>query len=267
MKKRIITAVIGLPILFALLILGNWDLFAAVFLLSNVGMYEYCKALNQKLENKISFLLMFVLSSAMIFVIKWDLFIALPMMCLALTVIFCFEIFSKNADAMRAISCVFALLYVPVSFSFLLLFEAIQNGQYFLWMIFIIAFITDTFAYFTGRALKGPKLAPAISPKKTRSGAIGGLIFAAIAMLIYGIVLHFSFQFTLPYYLYILVGVVASITGQCGDLAASMIKRKMEIKDFGKILPGHGGILDRFDSILFIIPVVFVFAIFVSGMC
>ena len=147
-----------------------------------------------------------------------------------------------------------------------MMFENIKLGIYYMWMVFVIAFSTDTAAYFVGRAIGKTKLAPEISPKKTIAGAVGGLIASALFMVLYGIIMKFGFQMDLPVYLYAAVGFVGSIAGQCGDLTASMIKRKMGIKDFGKILPGHGGILDRFDSILFIIPLVYIFATYTAGL-
>jgi phosphatidate cytidylyltransferase len=145
-------------------------------------------------------------------------------------------------------------------FGTLLLFDNLGDEQILIWTILIIGFVTDTSAFLVGRKIGKHKLAPAISPKKSLEGAISGTLFAAIATVIYGIILNSYFSYDFNYFLFIILGLIGSIAGQCGDLTASMIKRRVNIKDFGKILPGHGGILDRFDSILFIIPIVYFFA-------
>ena len=208
---------------------------------------------------------MLSLALLMVLTIKLDYNFALPMLLVCFILLSCYEIVSKNIGFERAGAMLLGLVYVPVMFGHLFLFETINKGNYFLWLIFIIAFATDTAAYFVGSTIGNKKLAPRISPKKTVAGSIGGILAAAIVAVIYGKILRSSFDFDLSWYLYFAIGLVASIAGQCGDLVASMIKRRVDIKDFSKILPGHGGILDRFDSNIFIIPIIYICARLTSG--
>jgi len=197
--------------------------------------------------------------------IKLDYYFLMPVLLVVFIAIFFVEILSGNVGIQRGSAMLFGLIYVPVLFGYLFLFENIQHGIFYLWMIFVIAFATDTAAYYVGKSIGRTHFAPKISPKKTIAGAIGGIIAASVCTIIYGEILGRFFDFVLPWYLYLILGIVASIAGQCGDLTASMIKRRVKIKDFGRVLPGHGGILDRFDSILFIIPLIYIFASFTAG--
>lgn len=138
--------------------------------------------------------------------------------------------------------------------------ESADNiGKYIFLLAFIGAWVTDTFAYFGGRLLGKHKLCPDISPKKTIEGSISGIIFCVISFLIYGLILDKGFSQQVNYFALAALAVVASVVSQIGDLALSMMKRRYGIKDFGKIMPGHGGFLDRFDSV---IPVATVLAVF-----
>ncbi|MGL4548913.1 phosphatidate cytidylyltransferase [Eubacterium aggregans] len=265
MRKRILTAVVGLPLLFAMLYFGGIYLFITCVVLTSIGLWEYAKAVNRRLDCKIRFPFLFILGILILCFMKLDYAMVLPLLAVCFIAVFCTEVFLGKADVYRWMASVVGLVYIPMMFGFLLLFDTVPSGRCYLWMVFVIAFITDTAAYFTGMAIGKTKLAPKISPKKTVTGAVGGVVFSAIAMVIYGLILQYNFNFILPIYMYIVLGVVGSIAGQCGDLTASMLKRKMDIKDFGKCLPGHGGILDRFDSILFIIPIVYIFAIYTFG--
>lgn len=116
--------------------------------------------------------------------------------------------------------------------------------------------MTDTFAYFTGRFFGNHKLIPSISPKKTVEGAIGGIIGSIVGCVIFALLFP---QSNVSLYLGVVIGLLGSLVAQIGDLVASAIKRNCYIKDFGKIIPGHGGILDRFDSILFVSPFIYFF--------
>lgn len=143
-------------------------------------------------------------------------------------------------------------------------YSGINIGLFGLILIFAITMITDTFAYFVGSLIKGPKLCPKISPKKTISGAVGGLlggIGAAVAVYAIFVAIYPALA-VISYWQIIIVGFVASICGQCGDLFESYIKRKAGVKDSGNIFPGHGGVMDRIDALLFVTPIIFVSLLF-----
>lgn len=264
MKTRVLTAVIGLPLLFAVIYFGGWWVVALVFALTLVGLREYVSAVNTRSRHPLNYTYLAVLSVLILVAMRMD-FYALPFaLAAALMLCFIYEIFSAAPSFTRAALSVFALLYLPVMFGFLMLFEHTIGGRLTIWMCFIAPFATDTFAYFGGRALGGKKLTP-ISPNKTVSGAVCGFLACALLMLLYGWFLQTWQNVPLPLYDYAVLGAVASIAGQIGDLSASLIKRTYGVKDFGKILPGHGGVLDRFDSILFIIPVIYTFTYYFFG--
>jgi phosphatidate cytidylyltransferase len=122
----------------------------------------------------------------------------------------------------------------------------------YVWVVILSAFGTDIFAYFTGMALGSRKLCPQISPKKTVEGAIGGVLGSVLLCGLFGF-----FFLPLGFSNCIVIGIVGGVTSQLGDLSASVLKRKIGIKDWSSLIPGHGGILDRFDSVLFTAPFVF----------
>lgn len=160
----------------------------------------------------------------------------------------------KNRFTFADVSYIFVgAVYVGLSLHFVLLLRGLPNG---LWLFLFIQFCiwaTDMGAYFIGRAVKGPKIWPSISPNKTVSGTVGGLVAAALVGIAYSIL----WEAGPPLPQWVAIGVAVSITGQIGDFVESAIKRSMDVKDSGSILPGHGGILDRFDSLLFAAPVAY----------
>ena len=143
------------------------------------------------------------------------------------------------------------VLYVATAMNSLLYvrdFEA--GGQYIYFLIFIGAWITDTFAYFTGLLFGKHKLIEDVSPKKTIEGSIGGILFCALFFVGFGLIVDYFFDCEANVFFLFISGIITSVISQVGDLIMSVIKRHYQIKDFGKIFPGHGGMLDRFDSIL-----------------
>jgi len=260
MHKRVWTAIIGILLLIFILYTGGFVLVIGVSFLTLAGVIEYTAAINRSIRPKINLGFMLILAFMLTITIKLDYYFLMPVLLVVFIAIFCYEILSGNVGIQRGSTMLFGLIYVPVMFGYLFLFENIYHGVYYLWMIFIIAFSTDTAAYFIGKSIGKRHFAPKISPKKTIAGSVSGVIAAAVCTMIYGAILGNAFGFVLPWYLYLAIGVLGSIAGQCGDLTASMIKRRVKIKDYGRILPGHGGILDRFDSILFIIPLIYIFA-------
>ena len=155
-------------------------------------------------------------------------------------------------SSLRFITTYFSFIYVAVMLSFIYLTRNSEKGIYTVWLIFIASWVCDTCAYFSGVALGKHKLAPVLSPKKSVEGAVGGVIGSALVGYIYGRIIG---DFAIGFCIICAAGAVLS---QFGDLFASAIKRNHDIKDYGKLIPGHGGVLDRFDSVIVTAPVIYV---------
>lgn len=141
-------------------------------------------------------------------------------------------------------------LYIIGATSSILIVRDLPFGEYYWYFIFIGAWVTDTFAYFTGMLFGKHKLIPNVSPKKTVEGSIGGTIFCIVFFIGFGAIVNHFTNSDISLVLVAFAGLVSAIVSQIGDLSMSVIKRTYGIKDYGKIFPGHGGVLDRFDSIL-----------------
>lgn len=152
--------------------------------------------------------------------------------------------------------CVVAAMLIPYMLSALVRILVMENGRYYILMPFAAAFLSDTGAYFAGVFLGKHKLAPLISPKKTVEGLIGGFAAAILGMVIYGVVLQVAFDFEVNYLFALIYGLLGSACGVFGDLSFSVVKRQTGIKDYGNLIPGHGGVLDRFDSVIVVAPLV-----------
>ena len=148
----------------------------------------------------------------------------------------------------------FAVVALPYAFSAFLRMWAAGFHRGFLLLPFLFSFMSDTCAFFAGHAFGRHKLAPRVSPKKTVEGAIGGLVGNAVGGLIFAFVMNTWFGEAIPYGEIALLGVMCSVIAQIGDLSFSYIKREFEIKDYGHIFLEHGGVLDRFDSVIFVAP-------------
>ena len=153
----------------------------------------------------------------------------------------------------------FGFIYVSVMLSFIFGIRNMNGGVYLVWMVFIASSVCDLFAYFFGMLLGKHRLAPVLSPKKSIEGAVAGSLCAALVGLGYGIFTAGRINTNMnPVIVFPIMALLASVVAQIGDLAASAIKRQTGIKDYGKLIPGHGGILDRVDSIILTAPIVFV---------
>lgn len=265
MKKRVISAVIFTVLWITILIANNnWFDTAMVAVLSLIAIYEYFKAFKVIGYNPISWLgylgclSIFLMGGIVpeeykILIIK----IALP---LGLISAFVYIVMgSVKRTIIDVAITVFSLLYIPFMFSFIKLILNMQNGRFFILYVLCGAFVSDTFAFLVGSKIGKTKLAPDISPNKTVEGSIGGILGVIIAFVIITIIGNSYLHVNMNVYYWILVGMAASVAGQFGDLTASAIKRFCGIKDFGNIMPGHGGVLDRFDSLMFVAPIVYIF--------
>ena len=257
MKTRVLSGLIMLPLLVILLI-GGYVLFVACLLIGIMGVREFYNGFHA-MDIKPNFGIACVAAVALYVIdlftedASWYMVWLFGVVLVSLLYLFNIE-HRKLEDAMATIT---GIVYV-VFFSFhVTLVEQTQYGIL-IWLIIITAFGTDIMAYFTGFALGKHKLCPKISPKKTIEGSIGGILGSVILSGLFG-------YFFVPDILLhcIIIGVLGGIVSQFGDLTASIFKRKMGIKDYGNLIPGHGGILDRFDSVLFTGPMVYYYIVLV----
>ena len=170
--------------------------------------------------------------------------------------LFC-ELLAGHAEIRFSVLCMalFSGFVYPFLIGALVRLRAMDGGKFYILVAFLLSMIADSGAYFVGRAFGRHKLAPVVSPKKTVEGAIGGVISNVIAMILYTLLLNQCFGFTQVNYFYAAIyGVLGAIGSIIGDLTLSVVKRQVGIKDYGNLIPGHGGILDRFDSTMIVAP-------------
>jgi phosphatidate cytidylyltransferase len=251
LKKRVLSGIIGVTLMIIIILKGEIYLDISLFIVSMIGLREIYNALTNLSINPIKWV--GFLSCFFIYLSIYVQFeIYLLMLSVALILLISYVI-NEKIRFIDISATFFSIIYVPcmlINISFL------SNTRY-IWMIFTIAFGTDTFAYLVGSTIGKHKLSPKLSPKKSVEGAIGGIVGSLIVTLTY------SYYFAPnPFWIIALLAIVSSVLAQIGDLAASKIKRESGIKDYGNIIPGHGGILDRFDSIIFVSPIVFYFSKF-----
>jgi phosphatidate cytidylyltransferase len=169
------------------------------------------------------------------------------------------SVFHREYNFIDASITVAGFIYTCVFFALILLIYAMPNGNWYIFTIFTTSWISDTCAYYTGRKLGKHKLIPEVSPKKTVEGAIGGLIGGAVFTLILGLSLYNTIPGIMHPIHFLIMGLIGSVLSQVGDLIASAIKRDCGVKDYPKLIPGHGGVLDRFDSVLFSAVSIFIY--------
>ena len=268
MKTRVITGLVALAVFIPVLIFSDtWVFGLAMAVCSVVSVFEAlrCVKLHQCLAVSIPLLALgFALPMYVYFAggTTSFLYVAVPCILLLVLWLLAIAVFASEKIHLPDLSmAAFLCFYVICAFcSILFLRYYDELGVYTYLLIFIGAWITDSFAYFCGVLFGKHKLIPHISPKKTVEGSIGGILFCGLAFVLYGFLLRhwLSIATDFNYFLLFAYGVVVSVVSQIGDLAMSAVKRHYQIKDFGKVLPGHGGALDRFDSILAVATVLFV---------
>jgi phosphatidate cytidylyltransferase len=268
MKTRIISGAAAIILLAAVVYVGRIAIGLAVFLLAAIGVYEFYRAL-EKGGFKPVYAAGFLSSLTLIYPAVSGaipgfgqasggkaLIAALAVVFVLVVVLFCLLMFSDGKYKVQDISVtVFGIIYVVFLFSFVIFTRNFENGYLYIWLIFIGAWATDTFAYFTGVTMGRTKILPKVSPKKSLEGSIGGVIGCMAAMLAFG--LYINETIDIPLYHFAILGGICGIISQIGDWSASAVKRAVVIKDYGNIMPGHGGVLDRLDSILFVAPAVY----------
>ncbi len=186
------------------------------------------------------------------------IFLFLMLITILVAFMFLYVFAFPKYHAEQIMCAFFCVAYAPVMLSFIYLVRELSYGVYSVWMIFISSWICDTCAYLVGMLIGKHKLAPVLSPKKSIEGAVGGVVGAALVGALYGyLIVEPVVSEQKITWVFVLISAVGAVISQVGDLAASAIKRNHEIKDYGKLIPGHGGVMDRFDSVIFTAPMVY----------
>jgi len=249
MKERIISGIVGFLLLVGVIILGKPLLNISILFISLIGLYEFYKAA-EKIDNIKPIKLIGYIFAVCIFAITFienSNHLQLILFLYILSLLCIMVIKDKETPGNIGVT-ILGGLYIPF-FIFHIVYLAETK---LIWLVFIIAFATDTFAYFIGIKFGRKKIFPKLSPKKSLEGSLAGIVGSLIVVFLY--VRYFSLGNEVKLSI---LAVIGSIMAQIGDLTASKFKRIANIKDYGNIMPGHGGVLDRFDSILFTAPIVY----------
>lgn len=255
---RFRSSTILLVITISVVVLGGNALFATIFIVSLIGMMELFRIVkvNKSLPGIVGYAAGISFYVTLYFELEryQTMLFIFFLMLLMFVYVFCFPKYRTEQIAIVYLG----LFYVSIMLSYIYKVRMLENGELFVWLIFIGAWGSDTCAYCVGIMIGKHKIAPKLSPKKSLEGCIGGVLGAALLGLLYATVFQGKITGTYnPQLAFAVVGAASSVISQIGDLAASAIKRNHDIKDYGKLIPGHGGILDRFDSIIFTAPIVY----------
>lgn len=260
MKTRIISGAILLGILLSAVAIGSWYLYFFCLVASLVGMFELYRVFNIEKDplawigygSAVTMYIFRVLG------LSFHVEIFLYVITLIAMLVFYVSTYPKR-NINQLMTSFFGIFYVALMISFVFRLRIMPMGIYAVWLVFICSWVNDTCAYFTGYYFGKRKMTPVLSPKKTVEGAMGGIAGATIVAFILGIVAANAGGTFVGsrIFLYTISGVIGSVGAIFGDLAASAIKRDHDIKDYGTLIPGHGGILDRFDSVIIAAPIVY----------
>ena len=268
-RTRLIRCVLLLVIAICVILLGGPVLDIALWFVSSVGYLELVRAfgLNKKTPEHrsliaIGYTAIFFLYISIWCCRTWQLEqFAITLIIILLVFFACMFLYVFSYPKLHAeeiTETVFSFLYAPLMLSYIDLTRNMEMGEYIVWLILISSWGCDTLAYCTGMLVGKTKMFPILSPKKTWEGAAGGVIGAGLLGALYGLILGSRMNDALrPVLICMTASALGAVISMLGDLAASAIKRNRGIKDYGQLIPGHGGVLDRFDSMLFTAPVIY----------
>lgn len=261
-KTRLISGIVLVIIALATIISGSWILFFTLLAVSLIGMRELYKVMKVSDEHVTVLELVGYLGAVLYYIaMKADFgnYGTMAIIISMILILFVYVFGYPKYHAEQVMAAFFGVVYVAVMLSFIYLTRSLPDGKFLVWLIFLCSWGCDTCAYCVGMLIGKHKMAPVLSPKKSIEGAVGGVAGAALLGVIYAAATQGKMAE------YALICAVGALISMVGDLAASAIKRNQNIKDFGKLIPGHGGILDRFDSVIITAPVIYYLAKTILG--
>lgn len=267
-KTRLLSGILLVIIALITLIMGGPVLFVTVAAISMIGLRELYQVFH--IENKLLggvgyfsvllyylLLLMESMGNLPENLSDWRMLLFMAfLICLMAVMVFAYPAYHPS----QVMAVFFGFFYVAVMLSYIYQIRLLQGGVFTVWLVFICAWGCDTCAYCVGMLIGRHKMAPVLSPKKSVEGGVGGIAGAALIGVLYALAInHWGGAGVIPVE-FAVIGAVGGAISQVGDLAASAIKRNYNIKDYGRLIPGHGGILDRFDSVIFTAPIIYYLA-------
>ena len=261
-KTRLISGIVLVIIALATIISGSWILFFTLLAVSLIGMRELYKVMKVSDEHVTVLELVGYLGAVLYYIaMKADFgnYGTMAIIISMILILFVYVFGYPKYHAEQVMAAFFGVVYVAVMLSFIYLTRSLPDGKFLVWLIFLCSWGCDTYAYCAGMLIGKHKMAPVLSPKKSIEGAVGGVAGAALLGVIYAAARQGKMAE------YALICAVGALISMVGDLAASAIKRNQNIKDYGKLIPGHGGILDRFDSVIITAPVIYYLAKTILG--
>lgn len=261
-KTRLISGIVLVIIALATIISGSWILFFTLLAVSLIGMRELYKVMKVSDEHVTVLELVGYLGAVLYYIaMKADFgnYGTMAIIISMIMILFVYVFGYPKYHAEQVMAAFFGVVYVAVMLSFIYLTRSLPDGKFLVWLIFLCSWGCDTCAYCVGMLIGKHKMAPVLSPKKSIEGAVGGVAGAALLGVIYAAATQGKMAE------YALICAVGALISMVGDLAASAIKRNQNIKDYGKLIPGHGGILDRFDSVIITAPVIYYLAKTILG--
>lgn len=260
-KTRLLSGILLVIIAFATIFFGGDVLFATLIIISLIGMSELYKVMKveKKLPGFAGYLACIIYYFLLRFQRKDDIMMLAILFLVVLMAVYVFSFPAFKSE--QIVTVFFGFFYVAVMLSYIYQTRLLEDGLFLVGLVFLCSWGCDTCAYCVGVLFGKHKMAPKLSPKKSIEGGIGGLAGAALLGALYALAINKWGNASAEPVYYALICFVGGMISMVGDLAASAIKRNHEIKDYGKLIPGHGGILDRFDSVIFTAPVIYFLAV------
>lgn len=261
-KTRLLSGIVLVVAALVLIITGGNVLLVSTLIISYIGMFELYRIFH--IEKEAIGMIGYIAATVYYINLKFSFLPDIMIFVLGVLIfMMCAYVFTyPKYKTEQVLAAFFGIFYVAVMLSYVYQTRMIEAGAYIVWLIFLCSWGCDTCAYCIGVLFGKHKMSPKLSPKKSVEGAVGGVAGTALLTIIYGMVFKDVMQIT-QIQVYILSGISAAgaLISMVGDLTASAIKRNYGIKDYGKLIPGHGGILDRFDSVIFTAPIIYFLAV------
>lgn len=263
-KTRLISGILLVAVALVTMITGGLLLFGTLLVISLIGvweLYRVTKVADQKISPLALIGYLGVISHYLLLISDLDAYIMMNVILVLIALLAVYVFLYPRYQAGQVMAGFFGVVYVAVMLSYIYQMRIMENGVFLVWLIFLCSWGCDTCAYCVGMLIGKHKMSPRLSPKKSIEGAVGGVVGAALLGAAYAAIAGSYMTGPSPVLQYAVICAIGALISMVGDLAASGIKRNHDIKDYGNLIPGHGGILDRFDSVIFTAPVIYYLAL------